>query len=359
MSELSADPPAADMEDSEFIAACKLVREGIDIVEAGSSACRRALQRTQEQLASERRLTAEQLRADRAQLRAESEHAEELIRKVRASREVAGARVVLNVGGQRFETTEQTLSAAPSFLSALLSFGGSADDTGEELFVDRNPKHFPVVLDYLRTGLFIEEGLSRRELAEIRQEADYYQLQGLLDALGMLPPFRWDVQRAAEGCVSGDGLRYSSDVRGRWTTVVADTARFLGSTLQWSVEFVSGPRVIVGVVDHTYREGDISPYWAYENDGAVYYNCDTEYVTKVGYKPGDVVTVAVDTGRRTVAFSLNGELVFSTRTGNGPAVAIPAISLKGGSQVSLVATRARRPPSPDSWPPSPRHTLGS
>eukprot|EP00660_Eupelagonema_oceanica_P007103 gene7103-8991_t len=59
------------------------------------------------------------------------------------------------------------------------------------LFVDRSAKHFDAILDYLRNGTFLTDGLSARERAEIRQEADFYQLHGLLRSLEGLP-FLWE-----------------------------------------------------------------------------------------------------------------------------------------------------------------------
>lgn len=64
----------------------------------------------------------------------------------------------LNVGGRRFHTTRQTLLASPAshspnFFHGLLSgrVGTALDDTGA-YFIDRDPEHFPHVLNYLRTG---------------------------------------------------------------------------------------------------------------------------------------------------------------------------------------------------------------
>lgn len=61
--------------------------------------------------------------------------------------------ITLNVGGQRFSTSRSTLTWIPNtFFTSLLSgrINSVEDDTGAK-FIDRDPKLFRRILNYLRT----------------------------------------------------------------------------------------------------------------------------------------------------------------------------------------------------------------
>lgn len=94
--------------------------------------------------------------------------------------------VELNVGGQHFTTSLQTLTKdTGSMLHAM--FSGRFDTKPAEdgsYFIDRDGTHFRYILNYLRTGrlLLPEDKLVRKELLE---EAEFYQIRGIVD--GLLP----------------------------------------------------------------------------------------------------------------------------------------------------------------------------
>jgi len=89
--------------------------------------------------------------------------------------------VRLNIGGKRFYTTASTLlSQSPdperNFFSGLLSgqFRAPLDEKGF-YFIDRNGRYFEPILDYLRTGNWVQpECLDRRALLE---EARFYGIE--------------------------------------------------------------------------------------------------------------------------------------------------------------------------------------
>eukprot|EP00978_Attheya_sp_CCMP212_P004535 scaffold9878_cov45-Attheya_sp.AAC.4 len=100
----------------------------------------------------------------------------------------------LNVGGQTFSTTRDTLLAYPTspYFKRLLNQHVDGDDdyqiTGAlldaqgRIFIDRNPKLFEQVLEYLRSN-FDAEQLTKQEKEKLKKEALYYQLDGLIDLL--------------------------------------------------------------------------------------------------------------------------------------------------------------------------------
>lgn len=109
----------------------------------------------------------------------------------------------LNVGGQRFEfsahfiskrrnfsimndfrfsTSTSTLTWCPdSFFSALLSGRiPSLRDENNAIFIDRDPKLFSIILNYLRTK---EIDLKDTDLTILRHEAEFYNISPLVKRL--------------------------------------------------------------------------------------------------------------------------------------------------------------------------------
>eukprot|EP01130_Rhizamoeba_saxonica_P012169 TRINITY_DN5110_c0_g1_i3.p1 TRINITY_DN5110_c0_g1~~TRINITY_DN5110_c0_g1_i3.p1 ORF type:complete len:301 (-),score=45.14 TRINITY_DN5110_c0_g1_i3:42-944(-) len=94
-------------------------------------------------------------------------------------------RITLNIGGTLFQTTRGTLIAEPAtMLSAM--FGGEGvppqPDEDGSYFIDRDPKHFRFILNYLRGNkLKIPyDPIIRRELLE---EVKFYQILGLIESV--------------------------------------------------------------------------------------------------------------------------------------------------------------------------------
>ncbi|CAD7091127.1 unnamed protein product [Hermetia illucens] len=92
--------------------------------------------------------------------------------------------VKLNVGGKCFLTTKTTLSRDPnSFLSRLIQEDSDLisdrDETGAYL-IDRDPRYFAPVLNYLRHGKLVLDGLSEEGVLE---EAEFYNVTQLISLL--------------------------------------------------------------------------------------------------------------------------------------------------------------------------------
>ena len=98
--------------------------------------------------------------------------------------------IKLNVGGQHFTTSVQTQRKDPNSMLAAM-FSGKFDTKPSEdgsFFIDRDGTHFRFILNYLRDGeLILPEGATT--LKQLRKEAEFYQIQGILDELNPpLPP---------------------------------------------------------------------------------------------------------------------------------------------------------------------------
>lgn len=95
--------------------------------------------------------------------------------------------VELNVGGVTYATTLNTLQQADvdSPLATITTSDSSnlfARDSKNRIFIDRDGVLFRYILDYLRNKkLSLPENFSERE--RLRNEADYYRLTGMSQAL--------------------------------------------------------------------------------------------------------------------------------------------------------------------------------
>ncbi|XP_050301332.1 BTB/POZ domain-containing protein KCTD3 [Anthonomus grandis grandis] len=98
------------------------------------------------------------------------------------NQQYAGDILHLNVGGKRFSTSRQTLTLIPdTFFTALLNgrISSLRDEKGY-IFIDRDPKVFSVILNYLRTK---EVDLNAIDTRTLRLEAEYYNIAPLVRRL--------------------------------------------------------------------------------------------------------------------------------------------------------------------------------
>jgi len=91
--------------------------------------------------------------------------------------------VTLNVGGTKFETTRQTLLTDPGSMLAKMFDPVSPLQPGVmrdgAYFIDRDPKYFGIILNYLRCRQLILEPDCHVSLESIKLEASYFGLRSL------------------------------------------------------------------------------------------------------------------------------------------------------------------------------------
>jgi len=97
--------------------------------------------------------------------------------------------LTLNIGGQRFTTCRSTLYREPTCMLARMFASpdrivpGAQDETGAYL-IDRSPRYFEPILNYLRTGnLIIDPNLNPSGVLE---EARYYGMETIIPRLEQL-----------------------------------------------------------------------------------------------------------------------------------------------------------------------------
>ncbi|KAK9818730.1 hypothetical protein WJX74_005054, partial [Apatococcus lobatus] len=104
--------------------------------------------------------------------------------------------ITLNVGGKEFSTSRQTLQKEQSMLASLTDTElNSTRDAQGRIFIDRDPRWFHLILNYLRDGRCVMP-TDEAALREILYEADFYQLEGLKGFI--LPDGGWRPHYAAQ-----------------------------------------------------------------------------------------------------------------------------------------------------------------
>lgn len=159
------------------------------------------LEKEREDLRSGVEKEREELQRSREQLKAEKQSFEEESRRVHQVLNES-EQIELNVGGHRFTTTVLTLRNAPSpsLFNAMFSGRHSLKkDKDGCCFIDRDGRHFHDILNYLRDGQlnYPLDGPDHKYLLELRAEAEYYGLCGLVSKIDRYPYCITKVQRAA------------------------------------------------------------------------------------------------------------------------------------------------------------------
>jgi len=91
--------------------------------------------------------------------------------------------VKLNVGGQLFTTTFDTLTKEDSMIRTMFNGTFPVHQVVDgSVFIDRDPKYFDMVLNYMRSG-GLEPPRDKNVLMELWKEAEFYQLTGMIEIL--------------------------------------------------------------------------------------------------------------------------------------------------------------------------------
>jgi len=90
--------------------------------------------------------------------------------------------IILNVGGARFSTTLDTLRTGnDTFFDKMFGNGSitacSADGT---IFIDRNPKTFQYILDFIRNGDIVVKSTDRDLRYKLHEDAEFFELSNEL-----------------------------------------------------------------------------------------------------------------------------------------------------------------------------------
>ena len=126
----------------------------------------------------------------------------------------SGSEVRLNVGGTQLTTTGATLTSASLFFRAL--FSGAWDTTKQPIFLDRDPTHFNLLLNYMRSGCkanYLLEYCSSHGLFEainLLHEAEFFQVESAVSFLSFYVSHHQEVQVAFDAIKVNVGGRLVS-----------------------------------------------------------------------------------------------------------------------------------------------------
>lgn len=127
-----------------------------------------------------------------ATLDKEIEKVQDSLEKMNKESESADNTVKLNIGGTVFTTTTSMLTSDPLTVFAGLLSGDVelATDEDSELFIDRDPKHFDIILDHLRPGGDVSQRVREMTTVDRRdllQEAQFYNIRSLVKMIASMP----------------------------------------------------------------------------------------------------------------------------------------------------------------------------
>lgn len=90
--------------------------------------------------------------------------------------------VKFNVSGKKFITKVETLLSIKDTLFYKIIISEKFDLT-KEIFFDRSPRFFSVILDYIRYKKIYYQRFSKEEIDDIKIEADYFEVSDISDYL--------------------------------------------------------------------------------------------------------------------------------------------------------------------------------
>eukprot|EP01024_Parvocaulis_polyphysoides_P003237 TRINITY_DN108946_c0_g1_i1.p2 TRINITY_DN108946_c0_g1~~TRINITY_DN108946_c0_g1_i1.p2 ORF type:complete len:258 (-),score=10.32 TRINITY_DN108946_c0_g1_i1:277-1050(-) len=119
--------------------------------------------------------------------------------------------IQVNVGGQRFTTLKSTINQESSSRLSLICRGvlPSSKDSLGYIFIDREPKYFQLILNYLRDGTCVLPQ-AESELDELEREIRFYQLfqmQQWFESKKQLQKSTMDFKGMGDGEVDGVNVK--------------------------------------------------------------------------------------------------------------------------------------------------------
>lgn len=177
-----------------------------------------------------------------------------LKRKVQEDAEQAQKKVKLDVGGKIFCISKpHLLSVEGSYFHAMLGSGQWNPDSDGAYFIDRDPRHFERVLDYLRTGKISFTGLRSDQINLLTETLDYMQLGNARPSVVWDPQMRGSELRLSEGNLVVSSWRYESHFWGQ-------SIRSLYTCVRYSVRLDATedyPSVLIGFASEAgFHTGD-------------------------------------------------------------------------------------------------------
>jgi hypothetical protein len=245
------------------------------------------------------------------EIRVREEQAARLERLVRAHAETEASKVTIDVGGELFATTRANLLRFPnSYFSAMLGSGTWRPEERGAYFVNKNPRDFDIVMQYMRSGSFRHEGLHHAHLERISELLQYLQLTV------PRPQLTWDAAKCGPYLELRDGYRCVSRQRlyGSWDFVTA----VLGSesVTRFSVKLskhllVPSTRALIGFASREAFDlngkNSLNGWYLDLNNGTLISRSTYNKPYTSAFGAVEVLTAVHDTHRNEVTFERDGK----------------------------------------------------
>jgi len=192
--------------------------------------------------------------------------------------------IKFNVGGKIFATTANTIRATPDTLFHKLIDSGKLD-IKDEIFFDRSNKVFPIILDFLRTKTVSYKGLTKDEMALLKEDADYYQideiakyLDGLLKEIEFVKsedsgPYSYNGQTAGQGsakdlkdkscmkgiCANSPGW-INIELNNEWEFDTIEISGWRGNSSLWYSDNGAGAKILTSSDKKNWKNVGTIPY---------------------------------------------------------------------------------------------------
>jgi len=219
----------------------------------------------------------------------------------------AKQKIKLDIGGKHFTTSRTTLLRfKDSYFYSMLANGQWKPDEDGTYFIDRNPKYFDILLDYMRTGEISLEKLDEEGLKKIQRDAEYFQIPL------PLPIPVWDMSNPSSNLsFSGDGTIATKNGNDAWDAAVLSKIPVKSFKVR-ILNRGSGGNIMIGLAPkNNFQVNGMNystcGYYLYVNNGTLYsQNGDSNkaYLNRL-VSNSDTVEVNWNSDARTILFKIN------------------------------------------------------
>lgn len=170
-------------------------------------------------------------------------------------------------------------------------------------FIDRSPKHFDRLMDYLRTGALDIDDLTENEMEEFFEEMDYYQL--ITEEIRekyctktlqwkAKPPQDFTIDHNVFTCIKKNG---SASIR---TNILTESFKF---------KLLKGDLIAVGFAS-SITAGSKRQFWTWSTVGNVF-TLEENKNTRKKAKEGDIIECLLSKEERKIHIKINNKLIYS------------------------------------------------
>jgi len=226
--------------------------------------------------------------------------------------------VDLNIGGKIFKTKEETLlNHEGSLFSTVITKYKEEGNPTRELFFDRSPSNFYIILNYLRTGKVEHPRMDKLRKEELNKEFEYYGLSNAFKSKSnKMIDIGWDPVLSKAGMCSVD----SDDNRKIKIHSTTCYTHFLTNRTFSEENFVIEMESTVtqtdnyfyfGIINETYNT--TSSCFCCNPANAFYIKCDgkvtlngrtTDYLQMAWHESPITITMKIDLVEKNILFSI-------------------------------------------------------